>query len=266
MTLLAIGGGMDPAGLLPGVFLQLCGGSDARIVILPTASELPDAGGSIHSSLTAAGLRRAAQIVPLRRRSDSEKPEIISALQNADGIFLCGGDQLRLTAALLGTPAGAVIQQAGQRGCVIAGTSAGAAALGAIMIARGSQGQAPRCGSAVLSPGLGLEPRLLFDQHFNQRNRLGRLIFALTASPSLIGIGVDEDTAALVDGDQIEVIGRGGATIVDASRLAGSNISELKGRELLAVSGIVLHVLTHGSRFHLRQRTAEIYRSDTGGA
>jgi len=266
MTLLAIGGAIDYSGSLPGEFLRLCGSPAARVVILPTASELEDAGEGMRAALTTAGLTTPATILPLRQRADASNQDICAALEEADGIFITGGDQLRLTAAVLGTPAEAALQRVARRGCVIAGTSAGAAALGQLMIARGTQGQAPRYGSAVLTPGLNLEPRILFDQHFNQRNRLGRLIFSVTTNPQLIGVGVDENTAAVLHEDTLEVRGEGAVTIVDASRLTAANLAQLKRRDLLAVSGITLHVLTRGSRFHLRQRTAEIPDLIPGGA
>ena len=139
----------------------------------------------------------------------------------------------------------------------MAGTSAGAAFLSEHMIAYGDEGASPRAGMVSLAPGIGLTNRVVVDQHFRQRDRLGRLLAALALNPFAVGIGLDEDTAAFIDGDdEIEVLGSGAITIVDASKLEHSSMGSASDGDSICMTGIKLHILNGGSRFNLHTRTA----------
>jgi cyanophycinase len=175
-------------------------------------------------------------------------------LEDATGIFLTGGNQLRLSSIVTGTALGKAILEANLRGAVVGGTSAGASAASTLMMAFGSSGEIPKHRMAQLSAGLGLLPNIIVDQHFEQRGRIGRLISAVAQSPSMLGIGVDEDTAAIVSSNgTLEVIGRGVVTIVDGANMVTDSYMT-KGHRPMMVSGAVLHSLPTGYRFDLTAR------------
>src|SRR5690606_31167736 len=140
----------------------------------------------------------------------------LDAIEDATGVFFTGGNQLRLSTLLGGTPVAKLVRILNARGVTVGGTSAGASILSEHMIAFGREGSSPTAGSVRLAPGLGLTNRFVIDQHFRQRDRLGRLVAALAYNPFAIGIGLDEDTAAFIGPDDtLEVEGSGSVTIVD---------------------------------------------------
>ncbi|HEY6682494.1 MAG TPA: cyanophycinase, partial [Propionibacteriaceae bacterium] len=176
-------------------------------------------------------------------------------LRKVSAVFLTGGNQLKLSSFITGTPFGDAIQEAHQEGTVVGGTSAGASILAEHMIAFGAGGSTPKQRMSQLSAGLGLLRGVVIDQHFEQRNRYGRLLSLVAQSPSLLGLGVDEDTAAVIhDGTQLEVIGRGAVTVVDGQHLI-SNAFAAKRTTPLLMSGAVIHVLPAGSEFDLASRS-----------
>jgi len=167
---------------------------------------------------------------------------------------MTGGNQLRLSSVIGGTRLGAAILEAHGRGAVVAGTSAGASAAATHMMAFGSSGATPKHRMAQVSVGLGLLVNVVVDQHFEQRTRLGRLLAVVAQSPSLIGLGLDEDTAAVIDGhDVLEVIGRGSVTIVDGADVV-TDAYQVTGHKPMMVSNARLHSLPSGYRFDLRAR------------
>jgi len=235
-------------------FAQFAGGAGARVVVISTASSLGDMATGMYRELLA-GLN-VGEVTGLRPedREQANDPEVAAALADATGIFLTGGNQLRLSAAVGGTRLGTALFLAHDRGAVIAGTSAGASALASHMMAFGRPGPTPKNRMAQLSAGLGLLDHIVIDQHFEQRGRIGRLLSVVAHSPSLLGVGLDEDTAAVVYADQtIEVIGRGAVTIVDGSH-ARTDAHQGKGYRPLMMSGVVLHSLPSGYWFDLRAR------------
>jgi cyanophycinase len=137
---------------------------------------------------------------------------------------------------------------------IVAGTSAGAAMMPDIMIVEGEAETNPRLEVATLEPGMGFLPGVAIDQHFAQRGRLGRLISALVQQPAVLGFGIDENTAIVVNKDEIEIIGEGAITIIDMSNISHSNEDETLHDESLAICGAKLHILPHGYRFDLRKR------------
>jgi cyanophycinase len=126
------------------------------------------------------------------------------------------------------------------------------------MIAFGDEGSSVISGSVRLAPGLGLTNRFIIDQHFRQRDRLGRLITALAYNPFAIGIGLDEDTAAFIGPDEtVEVEGSGGVTVVDASDVSYSSIADITEGQPVCMLGLRLHILVAGATFNLHTRLAE---------
>jgi cyanophycinase len=237
-------------------FVQLAGGRDARIAVIPTASQLADTGERYEAIFRDIGVR-AARALTIDTRQDAEQDELVEKLERADGIFLTGGNQLRLSTTLGGTPAARAIRRRNAQGAAVAGTSAGAAFLSEHMIASGDEGATPHASSVTLSPGLGLTNRVIIDQHFRQRDRLGRLLTALAYNPFAIGLGLDEDTAAIIYADNtLEVLGTGAITVVDPADVEFSSMDQLEKDDPVCLIGIRLHVLVRGATFDLHLRKA----------
>lgn len=237
-------------------FAGLCGAGQARIAIIPTASENDDAGERYQTLFTGLGVAEAL-VVPIDARADSQQDERLAMLERVDGVFLTGGNQLRLSTTIGGTRMGRAIRRRNLEGLHVAGTSAGAAFLSEHMIAFGREGASPRARSATLAPGLGLTNRIIIDQHFRQRDRLGRLLTAISYNPFMIGIGLDEDTAAFIGPDEtLEVVGTGAITVVDPSELAFSSMARVRKNDPICLIGLRLHVLDHGATINLHTRVA----------
>jgi cyanophycinase len=245
-------------------FFEMAGSKKAHIAILPTASQDERTGTAYHGIFTDFGAR-SVEVLPLFKHEDADEPGTVHILENATGIFLTGGDQNKILAVLYGTEALRAIVRAHAKGAVIAGTSAGAAALSDPMIAGGGRGSLPRSGMAKIEPGLGLARRFIIDQHFHQRERLGRLLYAVMLHPKLMGLGVDEDTAAIIElGENIEVIGRGTVTIIDGSKLKMFNPASVPDKSPMAFSNMVFHTLTHGGKFSIKTKSLLLERRTQG--
>jgi len=235
-------------------FAKFAGGSEGRVVVISTASSLGDQATEMYRELFLdLGLGEVTGLRP-EEREEADDPVVVSALQGATGVYLTGGNQSRLAAVVAGTRLGDALFLAHDRGAVLAGTSAGASAMASHMVAFGRSGSTPKNRMAQLSAGLGILQGLVIDQHFEQRGRIGRLLAIVAGSPSLLGVGLDEDTCAIVHADQtIQVIGRGAVTIVDGSHVK-TDAYRGKGYRPLMVSGAVLHSLPAGYWFDLRTR------------
>src|ERR1700736_745818 len=253
---MVIGGAEDKLGerVILSRFVELAGGEGARIAVISTASSLGDAATDLYRHLF--GRIGAETVTGLRPETREEANDLqkMAALDGATGIFMTGGNQLRLSSVIGGTRLGAAILDGHGRGVVVAGTSAGASAVATHMMAFGSSGATPKHRMAHVSVGLGLLVNVVVDQHFEQRTRLGRLLAVVAQSPSLIGLGLDEDTAAIIDANDIlEVIGRGAMTIVDGSDVI-THAFQTSGHKPIMVSNARLHSLPSGYRFDLRAR------------
>lgn len=237
-------------------FVQLCGGRDADIVVIPTASRLANTGSRYEELFSRLEVGRVAA-VDFATREDGEREDYLRQLENASGIFFTGGNQLRITTILGGTSAAKLIRSRNAHGAHVAGTSAGASILSEHMIAFGKEGSSPRAGSVRLAPGLGLSNRFIIDQHFRQRDRLGRLVAALAYNPFAIGIGLDEDTAAFIGPDNVlEVEGSGAVTVVDASGLQFSSMADVSQSQPVCLLGLTVHLLVAGATYNLHTRKA----------
>jgi len=237
-------------------FVQLCGGRDAKIAIIPTASRLADT-GKRYEDLFERLEAGSATSIDFQTREDGEREDYLRVLEQADGVFFTGGNQLRISTIMGGTSAAKMIRTGNACGVHVAGTSAGASILSEHMIAFGKEGSSPRAGSVRLAPGLGLTNRFIIDQHFRQRDRLGRLTAALAYNPFAIGIGLDEDTAAFIGPDNtLEVEGSGAITVVDAGGMTFSSMADVRQTEGVCLLGLTVHILTAGATFNLHTRQA----------
>jgi cyanophycinase len=235
-------------------FVSLAGGADARVTVISTASSLGDEATDLYQSLFhQMGVTDVRGLRPLTR-DDANNPELVEAVADATGIFMTGGNQLRLSSVIGGTALGRTIVDRHRGGTIVAGTSAGASAISTHMVAFGTSGATPKQRMTQMSAGLGLLPGVIIDQHFEQRNRLGRLLALVAQSPALLGMGVDEDTAALVSPSGVlEVIGKGSVTLLDPARIQ-TDAYEVKRHRPMMISGVLLHSLPSGYRYDLRKR------------
>jgi cyanophycinase len=237
-------------------FVELSGGEDADIIVIPTASRALETGPRYEQIFRDIGAARV-EVMDFDTRRDCHEAGRLARLEAASGIFFTGGNQLRLTTLLGGTPVARLIRQRNAHGVTVGGTSAGASILSEHMIAAGDEGSALIAGSVRLAPGLGLTNRFIIDQHFRQRDRLGRLLTALAYNPFAIGIGLDEDTAAFIGpDDRLEVGGSGGVTIVDASEVSYSSIDKVSDGQPVCMLGLRLHILVAGASYDLSSHIA----------
>jgi cyanophycinase len=238
-------------------FVALCGGHDARILVIPTASLAEETGPEYMELFESIGAR--ASCIPVENREECWQEEIIDKLERATGIFITGGNQLRLSTILGGTPVARAIRRRNAEGIPVAGTSAGAAIMSEHMITSGRSGPSPRESGVELAPGLGLTNRVIIDQHFSQRGRMGRLLAALSFNPFICGLGIDENTAAFIRGDgELEVVGRGTVTVIDPADLRHSSMSYVRKAQAVTMLGLRLHVLAAGSRYDTETREARM--------
>jgi cyanophycinase len=237
-------------------FVRVSGGRDADIVVIPTASRMNETGPRYEKLFSALGAARVT-VMDFDTRRDCQEPGRLERLGEASGIFFTGGNQLRLTTLLGGTPVAKLIRMRNAHGVTVGGTSAGASILSEHMIAFGDEGSSVISGSVRLAPGLGLTNRFIIDQHFRQRDRLGRLLTALAYNPYAVGIGLDEDTAAFISAEEtVEVEGSGGVTIVDGADVSYSSMDAVSEGQPVCMLGLRLHILVAGATFNLHTRLA----------
>jgi len=237
-------------------FVSVSGGNEADIVVIPTASRMNETGPRYEKLFATLGAARVT-VMDFDTRRDCHEAGRLARLEEASGIFFTGGNQLRLTTLLGGTPVAKLIRSRNAHGVTVGGTSAGASILSEHMIAFGDEGSSVISGSVRLAPGLGLTNRFIIDQHFRQRDRIGRLLTALAYNPFAVGIGLDEDTAAFIGPDEtVEVEGSGGVTIVDGADVSYSSVDEVAEGQPVCMLGLKLHILVAGATFNLHTRTA----------
>lgn len=252
--LVIIGGHEDKKGekiILKRVAEYIRGG---KLIIATVASHEPDGYFEAYQQAFAPlGIEDVVELY-LHEREEALDFQVSELAQEAAGIFFTGGDQLRLSSQIGSTPVEQMVREIWKRGGVIAGTSAGAAVMSDTMLVRGSSQESHKIGDLHMAPGLGLMPHVIIDQHFAERGRIGRLLGAVAQNPRVLGIGIDEDTAIIVQGDSFEVIGSGAVYIVDGSAVTHSNIAEASPDRTLSMYGVQMHVLSAGDTFDLSQR------------
>ncbi len=257
-AVMIIGGGEDKIQdrKILRAFIENSGGASARIAIIPSASREPEVIGMIYHQIFTELRAEFVEVFDIRERLDQSPEEVEAKLRGITGVFMTGGDQLRLCALIAETPLAKAICQKAQKGeLVLAGTSAGAAVMGHYMIAGGGSGDSPNKEMVSMSIGLGIIPDIIVDQHFHNRNRMARLMTAIAAHPDKLGVGIDEDTAAIFEnGDIIRVMGRGTVTIVDPGEVSYSNQVWVSDTAPLTIHNLRVHILSAGSRYNLTKR------------
>ncbi|WP_409482896.1 cyanophycinase [Arsenicicoccus dermatophilus] len=259
-SLLVIGGAEDKMGRATVLrrFVRLAGADAARIVVIPSASSFADEASEVYADVFGRLGASDTTAVDVQTRAEADRTgegSPAEIIDRATGVFMTGGNQLKLAQLVGGTEMHRAITRAYERGAVIAGTSAGASIMSRFMISMGDEGITPRQRSSQLTAGFDLLADVIVDQHFAQRTRYGRLLSLVAGSPALLGMGIDEDTAAeITDGRTLTVIGAGGVFIADARRAVTDAYEAAEDAPLL-VSGAVVHTLPAGSTFDLQTAT-----------
>jgi cyanophycinase len=235
-------------------FVRRSGGGNARIAILTAASSIPQEVGQEYVEIFERLGASHAQVIDTRTQEDANTLELIRTVAHATGIFFTGGDQARIVRSMKGTILEDALHKRYADGAIVAGTSAGAAVMPNTMIVEGASATNPRIDVVAMGPGLGFLPNVVIDQHFAQRGRLGRLLSALLQNPKMLGCGIDENTAMIVKGNEVEVMGEGAVTVVDESDVTYNNLDRVLNDEPVSVFDVKLHILTEGHRFRLDTR------------
>jgi cyanophycinase len=255
-ALVIIGGAEEREGdcVILRAFMRLAGGRSADIVVLTAATSEPQEAGETYIEVFERLGAASVWVVDTRDQNDANHVDAVRAIGQATGIFFTGGDQARIVERIRGTLLEDVIRKRHAEGAVIAGTSAGAAIMPDVMIVRGDSETSPRGDAVTLGTGMGFVSGILIDQHFAQRGRLGRLLTALLLKPTTLGVGVDENTALIVQGEEFEVLGEGAVTVVDESATTYNNLKSVWRDQSMSVFGVKLHVLSEGCRFNIATR------------
>ena len=229
-------------------FLELAGGEKAEVLIVPVASDFPEFAADVYTQAFRNLGVSNPRVLRATSRQDVFQADADLLLDGVTGVFMTGGDQMRLVSILGGTKfADKLRHMVRETNIVLAGTSAGAAGMSTSMIVRGESTPHPHKNSVRLSPGLGFLKNIIIDQHFTERGRISRLITAVSFNPYNLGIGIDENTAIILNKEgMMEVYGQGSITIVDGSQITYNEIAEVADNQEFSVCGVQLHVLRDG--------------------
>lgn len=248
------------AGILFHVVSQ-AGGKDAKIVVIPTASSIPaEVGENYLEAFTTLGCKNV-NVLDIRSKEDSEKPEFIEKIKQADCVMFSGGDQSKITDKIGGSTIHKILMERyeNESNFVIAGTSAGAMAMSKEMIAGGGASEAFTKGAVSMYHGLALIPELIIDTHFVRRGRFGRQSEAVAIFPHLIGIGLAEDTGMIIkNGNDCTVIGSGMAIIFDGGELKHNNQKLLAVGTPMTMVNLRVHVLSNGDKYDIKNRMVSV--------
>ncbi|HOR86183.1 MAG TPA: cyanophycinase [Bacillota bacterium] len=243
--------------------IKISGGKNSHIVLITTATNSPVEAGKEYENLFGELGAGSVESIEIADRKAANNIDGLNTIDTANCIFFVGGDQLRISSILGGTEVHRMVKKAYEEGKVIAGTSAGASMMSEIMVVEGKDEDAPRKCTLKMAPGMGFLAGVIIDQHFNQRGRIGRLLAAVAQNPYIIGIGIDEDTAMIVN-EKLEFIveGSGVVTVVDGREISFTNISEQYPDHPLAITNVKIHVFPKGYGFNLVKKQ-EILLEDT---
>jgi cyanophycinase len=236
-------------------FVTLAGADEARIVVVPVGSAHPVQVAADYDAAFRALGARDVTCCGVTRREEARDAAMLAILENATGVFFTGGDQMRIMSVLGGTPFDTAVHRRCADGAIIGGTSAGAAIMSSTMIVGGDT-DAVRRGSVQTGPGMEFLRGVIIDQHFTQRGRIGRLLAVVAQFPHELGMGIDEDTAAIVEGHVFRVVGRGAVTVLDAGAVTFNDAEEVGLGACITLCGLTLHSLPEGRRFDLLERTS----------
>ncbi len=254
--LIIIGGREDKEGdrlILSELAKRNAGG---KLVVITAASEYPEELWQDYQVLfKGLGIKKIHHL-QVTQPEDARDTRCLEMLQGAKTIFFTGGDQLKLSSKIGGTVIEDQILEIYRQGGIIAGTSAGASVMGQTMLVGGEATETHKIGNWMMAPGFGLAKGMMIDQHFAQRGRIGRLLGAVALNPGILGIGIDEDTAVIVDKTHFEVMGSNAVYVIDGHSVSYTNISEDSAEKTMSMHDVKLHILAHGESYDFRSRKA----------
>jgi cyanophycinase len=237
--------------------VSLCGRkSDPKIEVVTTASSIPDEVAAVYKK----AFKKLGCIdighLKISRREDADTKKSLERLEKCNCILFSGGDQLRLCSILGGTDFMDILRERYEtEHFVIAGTSAGAAAMSNTMICGGDETKAYLKGKVELGIGFGFLQEVIFDTHFDARGRFGRLVQAIAAQPGAVGIGLDEDTGVIIEkGTRVQAIGSSSVVIVDGTSISHNNIADIRSGMPISVANLKVHIMTHSDVFDINSR------------
>ncbi|UMZ75262.1 Cyanophycinase [Natranaerofaba carboxydovora] len=236
-------------------FVRLSGGSNACIGVIPTATKDPEETGERYKEVFKNFGAEDVHVLNIQTRKDGDKKALINLFDDITGVYFTGGDQLRITSIIGGTEFDKKLHEYHRKGLVVGGTSAGASVMSDTMIVEGLDESPPAKSTVNMAPGLGFLQRTVIDQHFDQRGRMGRLLTVVAQNPHVLGFGIDEDTAIVTEDEtMLKVLGTQTVTVVDGSKIDHSNIIKEGEDQPLAITNIIIHVLSAGYFFDLKRR------------
>jgi len=253
-TLIVIGGKEDKQGekkILKEIANQV---KRSKLILASIASQLPDEVWVEYRKLfNDLGVKNIEHLT-IETHQDALSKEKVAVLDKAKCVFFTGGDQVKITSKIGGTPIMNKITDIYKKGGIIAGTSAGAAIMGKIMLVGGENGESHKVGNWMMAPGLGFIDNIIVDQHFAQRGRIGRLLGAVALNPGVIGVGIDEDTSIIIKDSSFKVLGTNAVYVIDGRYVTTTNVSEAAAENTMSMHDIRLHILAEGQGFNLNSR------------
>jgi cyanophycinase len=259
-SLVAVGGGesaniTDDSLKIIEKFLELSGGlNKARIVLMTVATDSPDDAQKRYEEVFERLKFKNFEAINIADRSEAYQESMLEKVNNATGLYFTGGNQLHVTALTGGTPLHGLILDKFSKGLTIGGTSAGAMMMSSVTLLSGTSDTAPRLSDLDVAPGMELLDRSIIDTHFSQRGRHGRLLSAVAHNPQVLGIGIDERTAIVVQDSVFEVVGEGAVTVICAKNSMHTNLPYIKSAETIGIFGVNFHVLPEGYKYDLAKR------------
>ena len=257
-NLIIIGGAEDKEGKKE-ILRRVCNSidKDKDILLIATiATEYPKEAANKYKEVFAELKVKNIKVLDIDERTEAFDDTNVELIKESSLIFFTGGDQLRITSLIGGTPIYDALREACHNGRFIVGTSAGASVMSDTMIVQGKDEDSPRKCTLKMAPGLGLIKDVIIDQHFAQRGRIGRLLTGIAQNPEVLGIGIDENTGIIANQSGIiEVIGEGAVYFIDGSTITYTNVSELYADDILSMHNVKLHILTDKSKFDLIKKS-----------
>ena len=250
-------------GILKRIINESQKGVNSRIEIIPTASKIPEIVGPEYAKAFNFLGAENVEVLNIQKREDASTDENLTRIINADVVFFTGGDQLRLTSIIGGTPIhDKILEKYQNEDFIYVGTSAGAHSASKSMIYQGASQEALLKGEIKITSGLGLIDHVVIDTHFVKRGRIGRLFQAVVSNPKALGIGLGEDTGLLVtEGEHMEALGTGLVILVDGRKITDTNITDVNLGEAISIKNLVVHVMNKGDIYLLSNHEMTIHPS-----
>jgi cyanophycinase len=227
---------------------------NGKLIVATLASDYPKEVWTQYQGIFKRLGVKAIEHLSISQHEEARRCDVESLFKDANAFFFSGGDQLKITTKIGGSPIMEKIFELFESGGTIAGTSAGAAVMGKTMLVGGENTESHKVGNWMMAPGAGLLENMIIDQHFAQRGRIGRLLGAVSLNPGVLGVGIDENTAIIVEGDAFRVLGENAVYIIDGTSVSYTNISEASAENTMSIHDVKLHILAEGEGFDLVSR------------